>query len=149
MLEIERKYLLESLEWKNEEIQSVSNIKQAYLFEDQDKSIRIRIKSDHAFITIKMGQGLVRSEFEYLIPVNDANEMIEKAELLCLEKDRYVILHEGNEWEIDVFKGKYEGLVLAEIELESENDEIELPLWIGEEVTNDPSYLNVNLFKGL
>ena len=149
MLEIERKYLLESLEWKNEEIQSVSNIKQAYLFEDQDKSIRIRIKSDHAFITIKMGQGLVRSEFEYLIPVNDANEMIEKAELLCIEKDRYVILHEGNEWEIDVFKGKYEGLVLAEIELESENDEIELPLWIGEEVTNDPSYLNVNLFKGL
>jgi adenylate cyclase len=75
--------------------------------------------------------------------------MIEKASLLCLEKDRYVVHYKGNDWEIDVFKGKYEGLVLAEIELEHENDEFELPSWVGEEVTNDPAYLNVNLFKGL
>jgi CYTH domain-containing protein len=75
--------------------------------------------------------------------------MIEKAALLCLEKDRYIIHLKGNAWEIDVFKGKYQGLVLAEIELANENDEIELPSWIGEEVTNDPAYLNVNLFKNL
>lgn len=149
MLEIERKYLLESMDWKSEDIQSVSNIKQAYLFEDLDKSVRIRVRSDQAFLTIKMGKGITRNEFEYLIPVLDAEEMIEKAALLCLEKDRYVIHHKGNDWEIDVFKGKYLGLVLAEIELENENDEIELPSWIGKEVTNDPAYLNVNLFKNL
>jgi adenylate cyclase len=149
MLEIERKYLLESMDWKSEDIQSVSNIKQAYLFEDLDKSVRIRVRSDQAFLTIKMGKGITRNEFEYFIPVLDAEEMIEKAALLCLEKDRYVIHHKGNDWEIDVFKGKYLGLVLAEIELENENDEIELPTWIGKEVTNDPAYLNVNLFKNL
>ncbi len=149
MLEIERKYLIESVDWKSEIIQSVTNIKQAYLFEDQDKSVRIRVRSNQAFLTIKMGKGVTRNEFEYLIPVNDAEEMIEKAALLCLEKDRYVIHHKGCDWEIDVFKGKYQGLVLAEIELANENDEIELPSWIGEEVTNDPAYLNVNLFKGL
>ena len=149
MLEIERKYLLKTMEWRNEIIHSINTIKQAYLFEDEEKSVRIRIRSNQAFLTIKMGQGLVRSEFEYTIPVHDAEEMIEKAALLFLEKDRYVIQHEDNEWEIDVFKGKYEGLVLAEIELNNENDEINLPSWIGEEVTHDSAYLNVNLYKGL
>ncbi|MEI8116110.1 MAG: CYTH domain-containing protein [Flavobacteriia bacterium] len=149
MLEIERKYLLESMEWKYENILSVTKIKQGYLFEDQGKSVRIRIRADKAFLTIKMGQGITRNEFEYMIPVSDAEEMIEKAALRCLEKDRYVIHYKGNEWEIDVFKGKYEGLVLAEIELADENDEIEFPSWIGQEVTNDPAYLNVNLFKNL
>ncbi len=149
MLEIERKYLMKSMDWKSEIIQSITNIKQAYLFEDLDKSVRIRIRGDHAFLTIKMGKGVTRNEFEYLIPVNDAEEMIEKAALLCLEKERYVIQYKGKDWEIDVFKGKYQGLVLAEIELANENDQIELPSWIGEEVTNDPTYLNVNLFKGL
>jgi CYTH domain-containing protein len=149
MLEIERKYLLESMEWKHEFIQSVTTIKQAYLFEDQGKSLRIRIRAEKAFLTIKMGQGITRNEFEYSIPVCDAEEMIEKAELLCLEKERYVIHCNGHEWEVDVFKGKHEGLVLAEIELTNENDEIEFPSWIGQEVTHDPAYLNVNLFKNL
>lgn len=145
MLEIERKYLLESMDWKLESIQSVTQIKQGYLFEDQDKSVRIRTRADQAFLTIKMGKGVTRNEFEYEIPVADAEEMIEKASLVCLEKDRYVIHCKGHEWEIDVFKGKYEGLVLAEIELTNENDEIDLPSWIGQDVTHDPAYLNVNL----
>jgi adenylate cyclase len=149
MLEIERKYLMKSMDWKSEVIQSVSNIKQAYLFENHNYSVRIRVRADQAFLTIKMGKGVTRNEFEYLIPVSDAEEMIEKAALLCLEKDRYVLNHKGKDWEIDVFKGKYEGLVLAEIELRDEHDEIDLPSWIGEEVTNDPAYLNVNLFKNL
>lgn len=149
MLEIERKYLLESTDWKSEIIQSVTKIKQAYLFEDSYKSVRIRIRAEKAFLTIKMGQGITRNEFEYKIPVSDAEEMIGKAALICLEKERYVVQYKGSDWEIDVFKGKYEGLVLAEIELADENDEIDLPLWIGKEVTNDPSYLNVNLFKNL
>ena len=149
MLEIERKYLLETMDWKDEFIQSVTHIKQAYLFEDEDKSVRIRIRSDKAYMTIKMGKGVTRNEFEYLIPVSDAEEMIEKAALLCLEKDRYVVQYLESTWEIDVFKGKYEGLVLAEIELNNENEEFQLPAWIGEEVTNDPTYLNVNLFKNL
>ena len=149
MLEIERKYLLETIDWKKEIIQSITNIKQAYLFEDHEKSVRIRVRSDKAFLTIKMGKGVTRNEFEYSIPVSDAEEMIAKASLLCLEKDRFVIEYHGAVWEIDVFKGKYEGLVLAEIELSAENQEIQLPTWIGEEVTNDPAYLNVNLFKNL
>lgn len=149
MLEIERKYLLETMDWKKEIIQSITNIKQAYLFEDQCKSVRIRVRSDKAYMTIKMGRGVTRNEFEYSIPVDDAEEMIEKASLLCLEKDRYVIQYQDAAWEIDVFKGKYEGLVLAEIELSDENQVIQLPKWIGTEVTNDPAYLNVNLFKNL
>jgi CYTH domain-containing protein len=149
MLEIERKYLLETMDWKKEIIQSITNIKQAYLFEDHEKSVRIRVRSDKAFLTIKMGKGVTRNEFEYSIPVSDAEEMIAKASLRCLEKDRFVIEYQGAVWEIDVFKGKYEGLVLAEIELNDENEEIQLPTWIGEEVTNDPAYLNVNLFKNL
>ena len=149
MLEIERKYLLETMDWKKEIIQSITNIKQAYLFEDHEKSVRIRVRSEKAFLTIKMGKGVTRNEFEYSIPLSDAEEMIEKAALLCLEKDRYVVEYQGAVWEIDVFKGKYEGLVLAEIELNDEDQEIQLPTWIGEEVTNDPAYLNVNLFKNL
>jgi adenylate cyclase len=149
MLEIERKYLLETKDWEKELIQSVTNIKQAYLFEDHEKSVRIRVRSNQALLTIKMGKGVTRNEFEYSIPVSDAEEMIEKASLLCFEKDRYVIEHQGAVWEIDVFQGKYDGLVLAEIELNDENQEIQLPAWIGKEVTNDPTYLNVNLFKNL
>jgi CYTH domain-containing protein len=149
MLEIERKYLLKTMDWKVESIQSVTNIKQAYLFEDQDKSIRIRIRSDKAFLTIKMGQGLTRNEYEYSISVMDAEEMIAKAKLRCLEKIRYVINHQNNLWEIDVFQGKYDGLVLAEIELTSPNEKVDLPTWIGEEVTDNPAYLNVQLFKNL
>ena len=149
MLEIERKYLLKTMDWKVESIQSVTNIKQAYLFEDQDKSIRIRIRSDKAFLTIKMGQGLTRNEYEYSISVMDAEEMIAKAKLRCLEKIRYVINHQNNLWEIDVFQGKYDGLVLAEIELTSPDEKVDLPTWIGEEVTDNPAYLNVQLFKNL
>jgi adenylate cyclase len=149
MLEIERKYLLETMDWKKEIIQSITNIKQAYLFEDHEKSVRIRVRSEKAFLTIKMGKGVTRNEFEYSIPVSEAEEMIEKSSLRCLEKERFVIEYQGAVWEIDVFKGKYEGLVLAEIELNDENQDIQLPAWIGEEVTNDPAYLNVNLFKNL
>jgi CYTH domain-containing protein len=149
MLEIERKYLLKTMDWKDESIQSVTNIKQAYLFEDQDKSVRIRVRSDKAFLTIKMGRGLMRNEYEYSISVMDAEEMIAKAKLRCLEKNRYVINHQNNLWEIDVFQGKYDGLVLAEIELASPDEKVHLPTWIGEEVTDNPAYLNVQLFKNL
>ncbi len=149
MLEIERKYLLKTMDWKGESIQSATNIKQAYLFEDKDKSLRIRVRSEEAFLTIKMGQGLARNEYEYAISVEDAEEMIAKANLPCLEKTRYVILHKNNLWEIDVFHGKHNGLILAEIELSSIDEEVELPTWIGEEVTENPSYLNVQLFKNL
>jgi len=149
MLEIERKYLLKSTDWKDECIQSVTNIQQAYLFEDKNKSLRIRIRSKEAFLTIKMGQGLARNEYEYAITLEDAEEMMAKANLRCLEKTRYVILHKNNLWEIDVFHGKHNGLILAEIELSSIDEEVELPTWIGEEVTENPAYLNVQLFKNL
>ncbi|MFM6935501.1 MAG: CYTH domain-containing protein [Flavobacteriales bacterium] len=149
MLEIERKYLLQSIEWEKETILSKSEIKQAYLFEDREKSVRIRVKNQGAFLTIKMGAGMTRYEFEYEIPKEDALQLIEVAKLKCLSKTRYEVQFSGETWEIDVFHGKYEGLILAEIELEAEDHEFNLPPWIGSEVTGDPAYLNVELFKNL
>ena len=149
MVEIERKFLVLGSEWRQDSIQSEAVIYQAYLFEDEQKSIRIRVKSEKAFLTIKMGKGISRHEFEYHIPKDDALKMIEQAHLPCLEKTRYEVLFEGNTWEVDVFHGKFEGLVLAEIELSNENQVFAKPTWVGQEVTFDPEYLNVNLFKQL
>ena len=148
MKEIERKFLVNDLTVI--ENCTYVEIKQAYLFNEKEKSLRIRIKNDRAFLTIKgNNSGFTRDEFEYEIPKSDAEEMIGIFQLKVLEKRRYYFVSESFTWEIDVFKGKYEGLVLAEIELNNENEEFQLPAWIGEEVTNDPTYLNVNLFKNL
>lgn len=149
MLEIERKYLIQSMDWLSEEVKSRHEIQQAYLFQDTSKSLRIRIKNELAFATLKMGKGISRHEFEYEIPLLDAQEMIQLAQLKCLSKTRYEIYVHEHLWEVDVFHGKYEGLMLAEIELTSANESFVLPAWIGKEVTDDPSYLNANLFKNL
>ena len=149
MLEIERKYLIQSMDWMNEATIAKHEIQQAYLFQDDEKSIRIRVKGTKAFLTIKMGKGISRHEFEYEVALRDANEMIQVAQLKCLQKTRYEVSIQGHTWEIDVFHGKHEGLILAEIELRSSDEEFVLPPWLGEEVTNDPRYLNANLFKSL
>lgn len=149
MLEIERKYLIQSDHWLREGIKAKHEIQQAYLFQEEDKSLRIRLKNNQAFLTIKMGKGISRHEFEYEIPMEEALQMIKAAHLKSLQKTRYEILVDAHVWEVDVFHGKHEGLILAEIELSSEVESFKKPDWIGEEVTNDPRYLNANLFKAL
>jgi len=112
--------------------------------------VRIRLKGEKAYLTIKSGaNALSRLEFEYEIPVQDAQEMTSKLDLKTLSKTRYLIPLEGFTWELDVFHGALDGLIVAEIELQSENEVFTFPNWVGKEVTHDASYLNANLIKRL
>ena len=148
MKEIERKFLVKDQTFYQN--CRFDQIQQTYLFNESNKSLRIRIKNDVAYLTIKGNQiGITRDEFEYEIPKGEASEIIDRFDLKVLSKKRYY-LNSGNlTWEIDVFEGKLAGLIVAEIELPSEDFEIDIPSWVGEEVTSDPSYLNAELFKKL
>ena len=147
MKEIERKFLVENDHWKTANIIGQRLLKQAYLLRESDRSVRIRITDNMAFFTVKLGVGITRGEFEYEIPVEEAEVMIAEAQLKCLEKTRYYIQYKAATWEVDVFHGALEGLVLAELELDSEDQHIDLPNWVGKEVTLDPNYLNSNLIE--
>lgn len=141
-LEIERKFLIKNNSWENHVSQQVS-IKQGYLSTDPERTVRIRISNDNAFITIKgKSKGATRSEFEYAIPIHDAQELLKLCIPNIIEKVRYLIKHGDHTWELDVFKGKHHGLVIAEIELNSENEKFDLPIWVGEEVTGDVRFYN-------
>ena len=146
-LEIERKYLID-LE-KISPLENGIRIKQGYLSTNKDSVVRVRVKNDKAYLTIKgSNSGIARLEFEYEIPLNEANEMLEK---LCqkpiIDKTRYIINHENHTWEVDVFYGDNDGLVVTEVELSSEDEAINLPIWIKEEVSHDDRYYNSNLMK--
>lgn len=145
--EIERKFLVDVD--KLPELKNGYVIKQGYINTKDKTVVRLRVKNTQAFLTIKgENKGSVRSEYEYEIPLNDANEMIHT---LCLKpiisKTRYEIKHEKHIWEIDIFKEDNQGLIVAEVELENENETVNLPLWIKEEVTDDNKYYNSNLIK--
>lgn len=145
--EIERKFLVKGDDWKKKGKGTV--YRQGYLSTVKERVVRVRMVNDKGFLTIKgINRGATRLEFEYEIPVADAKEMLEK---LCLrpliEKTRYVVEYGGLKWEVDEFAGENEGLILAEVELEDEQQKVELPDWIGEEVTGDPRYFNSNLIK--
>lgn len=145
--EIERKFLVKDDRWKVGVVGV--NYRQGYLSSNNQCVVRIRTEGKSAFLTIKgKNRGLIRSEFEYPIPLAEANEMLYN---LCntplIEKTRYHIEFAGMLWEIDEFKGDNHGLIVAEVELENEQQEIEKPEWIGEEVSYDPRYYNVNLVK--
>ena len=146
-LEIERKFLLKNDTWKpliKEEIL----IKQGYLNSEKERTVRVRTYGDKGVITIKSkNNNLTRKEFEYPIPLADVIEMLELTEMPIIEKTRFIVINDGNTWEIDVFKGVNKGLVVAEIELESETEKFEIPDWIGEEVSADPKYYNASLIK--
>ena len=146
--EIERKFLVKR---RIEEL-ATGNIfiRQAYLSIDFMRIVRIRISGDKAYITLKSASPpgeLYRNEWEYEIPVVDAQEMFD----ICLpgkiEKTRYFIPAGKHSWEVDVFHDKNEGLVIAEIELSSDSEFFERPDWLGEEVTGNPDYYNSNLIK--
>lgn len=141
MLEIERKFLVDTSKWSPKG--SGDRIIQGYLSTDKERVVRVRVRNDKAFLTVKGGQkGISRPEFEYAIPVADAMAMLELCEAFPVEKTRYLEPFEGMLWEIDVFEGANQGLVMAEVELSSENQEIIPPEWAGEEVSSDYRYFN-------
>jgi CYTH domain-containing protein len=144
--EIERKFLVEGDRWRTAK---GTTYRQGYLSTVKERSVRVRLAGDKAFLTIKgLTKGATRSEYEYEIPVRDAEEMLDKlCERPLIEKRRYKIEHAGLTWEVDEFFGENQGLVVAEVELKSEDQAIDRPPWIGKEVTDDPRYYNVNLVK--
>lgn len=146
-VEIERKYLV--IPEKLPPLHNGELIFQSYVPTSNKSTVRIRLCGSDAFLTLKgPTQGISRAEFEYPIPPADAHDMLTS---LCspgtIEKTRYKVLNDGMVWEIDVFAGINHGLVLAEIELESETQAFRLPGWIGAEVSADLRYSNQSLMK--
>jgi len=143
--EIERKYLLRSDEWKK--LAEGMHCRQGYLSTVKERTVRVRTIGEKAFLTIKgVSKGITRLEFEYEIPTEDANEMLDElCERPIIEKFRHKIAHAGLVWEVDEFHGANEGLVVAEVELTSIDEAFDLPPWVGEEVSGDPRYFNANL----
>jgi len=145
--EIERKFLVKGNSWRH--LTKGTKFKQGYLSTDKERSVRIRTIKDKGYITIKgISVGATRSEYEYEIPFDDAKKMLNE---LCvhplIEKTRFKIQYGNILIEVDEFFGENEGLILAEVELNNENQQLNLPDWIGKEVTNDSKYFNVNLVK--
>ncbi|MCP4754474.1 MAG: CYTH domain-containing protein [Proteobacteria bacterium] len=145
--EIERKFLVKGTGWKDGVVGRI--YRQGYLPTGDECVVRVRVAGDDGYLTIKgRNVGLTRLEFEYPIPVEEADSLLDS---LCrkpiVEKTRYEVEYEGLVWEIDVFAGENEGLVTAEVELENENLEVSLPDWIDREVSDDARYFNVNLVE--
>ena len=147
MQEIERKFLVRSDGFKKQAFQKTLFV-QAYLNTDPERTIRIRISGDKAFMTIKgksSENGLTRFEWEKPIELKEAKELLKLCEPGKIEKYRYLISAGDHTYEVDEFLGGNAGLVLAEIELEKEDDKFEKPDWLGEEVTGNKNYYNSNL----
>ena len=147
-VEIERKLLVVDDSWRAAAAPGM-RYRQGYLSTDPSCSVRVRTCADVAWLNIKgAANGIRRREFEYEIPAADAHEILEE---LCMkpviEKTRYLVEHRGHTWEVDVFEGENAGLVVAEIELASADDEFALPDWVGEEVSGDTRYLNQRLVE--
>jgi CYTH domain-containing protein len=147
-LEIERKFLVEGDDWRQSNGGS-RHILQAYVALDGDTSVRVRIYDGrHARLTVKFGlSAITRDEFEYPIPLADAEQMVNAAKGRLVEKTRHTITSDGFVWEVDAYEGALAGLVIAEVEMQSENDEPVLPDWVGREVTGDSTWSNAMLAK--
>jgi|TARA_B100000315_G_C14260914_1_gene444114 CYTH domain-containing protein len=145
-LEIERKFLVVSDDYRL--AAKLVDIKQAYLSVDDNMAIRIRVEGIQASINIKSKKSeRVNHEFEYVIPLDEAQSLIKMSPYLIIEKTRYLVEYKGKSWEVDEFHGDNEGLTVAEIELDEENEEFDMPSWLGDEVTADYRYLNSSLAK--
>ncbi len=143
-VEIERKFLVCNSDWRK--LGVPVHYAQGYLVADGTRTVRVRIAGDGAFLTIKgASTGMSRLEFEYQVPVDDAIQLLRLSATPVIEKYRTKILFEGKIWEVDEFEGENKGLIMAEIELVSENEDFDIPTWIGEEVTYDLRYYNSRL----
>jgi CYTH domain-containing protein len=145
--EIERKFLIQSDSWRA--LAKGTKYRQGYLNSAKERVVRVRTIDDKGFLTIKgITTGASRVEYEYEIPESEAKAMLDElCEKPLIEKNRYKIEYRGFIWEVDEFFGENQGLVVAEVELESEDQSYEKPDWIGEEVTGDPKYFNSNLIQ--
>ena len=145
--EIERKFLVHGEEWRP--FATSSEFCQGYIYSSPKGLVRIRTESEKAFLTIKGPKmGISRTEYEYPIPLTDANELLETlANKPLIYKTRHKIPMGKYIWEIDEYRGDNTGLIVAEIELESEDDVFEKPNWIGKEITHDARYRNAALAK--
>jgi len=138
--EIERKFLVHP-DWPRPA--SGTRLIQGYLTRAGPVSVRIRSSGDRAWLTVKgPTSGLSRPEFEYEIPPVDAGEMLALAQSSPIEKTRYLVPHQAHVFEVDVFEGANAGLVVAEVELDSEDQPFDRPSWLGDEVSADPRYRN-------
>lgn len=146
-LEIERKFLVDGDAWKQSGTTTL--IRQGYLSSHPDRVVRVRVEGEVGTLTIKgRTQGISRGEWEYEIPLTEANALLnELCERPFIEKTRTRIMHAGMLWEVDAFMGDNQGLVIAEIELQSETQVFEKPLWLGTEVSDDVRYYNASLLR--
>jgi len=145
--EIERKFLVTDGRWRP--LAPAQRYRQGYLATAAGTTVRVRTVGGRGFLTVKgPSAGAARAEYEYEIPLADANEMLDTlCEGLLIDKQRRKIDHHGRVWEVDEFFGDNSGLVIAEVELDDEAQEVVLPDWVGEEVTGDPRYYNANLVR--
>lgn len=148
--EIEHKYLVKDNSFMNY-AWGHSVIKQGYICREKEHTVRVRLCDKAAFLTIKgKNNGDTRAEFEYPIPYDDAQTILDT---LCIrpviDKIRYFVDYHGNRWEIDVFKGQLDGLIVAEIEIPTSDHPYDIPPFIGRNVTGDPRYYNSNLVSGI
>lgn len=146
-VEIERKFLVDTSAWRPSG--EGLRITQGYLCSAKERTVRVRLIGDEARITIKGAtEGISRSEFEYAIPPLDARALLEGlCERPFIDKTRHLVKYGDRSWEVDVFHGDNEGLVVAEIELDAPDEEVELPPWVSKEVSGDHRYANSNLAK--
>lgn len=145
-IEIERKYLVHKEKWAKLDKPKGIFFRQGYLLPDPQKTIRVRLTEKTGFLTIKgLSVKASRPEFEYEIPKDEAKELLDAFAITEIEKTRYEITFNNKLWEVDEFSGDNKGLIIAEIELKSETEQFDLPIWVGAEVTDDGRYYNSNL----
>ena len=147
-LEIEHKYLINQEKWQHVIPERTVEMAQAYMVSESEKTIRIRIAGEQAYLTIKgKSKGATRAEFEYEIPKNEAQELIDQFCSEIVKKRRHFVVFNGKTWEIDEFLDKNQGLIVAEIELDAEDEFYEKPEWVTKDVTHDYRYTNSQLAK--
>ena len=143
--EIEHKYLVKNDSFK-ERTSQVIHIRQGYLSREKSRTVRVRVTDDRAFITIKgNGNGAARPEFEYEIPHQDGEQLLTMCLDHVIDKTRHIVIDHGNKWEVDVYHGRLQGLITAELELPDENYTYPLPDFLGENVTDEPRFSNAAL----
>lgn len=145
-VEIERKFLVKNDHWRELAVSS-SDLRQGYIANQENATVRVRIADGEAYLTIKgPTAGISRDEFEYAIPVADAESLLDlRQDGVVIEKTRYKVRYGDHIWDVDVFYGENCGLELAEVELQSEEEGFALPEWVGTEVTGDRRYANSHL----
>ena len=146
MQEIEHKFLVDKDQWAMVKKPAPTLIVQGFISKSQESVVRVRIKGNKGFLTLKgKSEGISRQEFEYEIPLIEAEEILSKFTQKQIRKYRYEIIIDGKTWEVDEFHGVLEGLILAELEVESENEQFTKPAWVTKDVSTDPAYYNAVL----